>query len=81
VPYVTAVIAVNHQPGLRQDDDDPFTPKQRALAMLNVKGLSGQGLGAGLVQAPDSCGSQAPLAGGGWMTSTVQAVSGKATGR
>jgi len=76
VPYVTAVIAVNYPTGLRQDDD-PSVPKQRALAMVqkNIKGLSGQGLGAGLVQAPSNCGSQAPVAGT-W-TSTVHAVSTK----
>jgi hypothetical protein len=62
VPYVTAVLAMNHTQlaGLKED---PFAPKQRALEILNANimrlgGPSSQRspvFGAGLVQAPASC--------------------------
>ncbi len=62
VPYVTAVLAMNHTQlnGLK---DDPFAPKQRALEVLNanIMRLGGPStqrspiFGTGLVQAPTSC--------------------------
>ena len=62
VPYVTAVLAMNHAQlgGLKED---PFAPKQRALEILNanIMRLGGPStqrspiFGAGLVQAPASC--------------------------
>jgi hypothetical protein len=59
VPYVTAVLAMNYPAGLGESHD-PTRTKQIALASIvnNVKGLAGQGLGAGLVQAADKCGAR-----------------------
>jgi hypothetical protein len=65
VPYVTAVVAVTlaDADALAIGDEDALTAKRRALSRLhgNVKALSGSGrdptFGAGLVQAPASCGS------------------------
>jgi len=73
VPYVTAVVAVDPPTGL---NGDPLAPKRHALAMLqkNIRKLSGQGLGAGLVQAPSDCGAASSPIAGGWTTSTVHAV-------
>jgi hypothetical protein len=68
VPYVTAVVAVAlPQPGLAPDDD-PAAVKRRVLAQIdgNVRSLSGHGrdptFGAGLVQAPASCGPPSAVA-------------------
>jgi hypothetical protein len=62
VPYVTAVVAVTLPDAGLAPDDDAQAAKRRALAQLqgHVKGLGSQGhdqtFGAGLVQAPGSCG-------------------------
>jgi hypothetical protein len=66
VPYVTAVVAVTladaEANSVAAGGEDALAAKRRALARLhgNVKALSGAGrdptFGAGLVQAPASCG-------------------------
>jgi hypothetical protein len=62
VPYVTAVVAVALPQSGLAPDDDPAAVKRRVLAQIdgNVRNLSGHGrdstFGAGLVQAPASCG-------------------------
>lgn len=61
VPYVTAVLAMNHT-RLEGLSSNQFAPKRRALEILqeNVVRLGGSDrrseiFGAGLVQAPDAC--------------------------
>jgi subtilisin family serine protease len=62
VPYVTAVVAVALPQSGLAPNDDPAAAKRRVLAQLdgNVRSLSSDGrdpiFGAGLVQAPASCG-------------------------
>src|SRR5262249_53070152 len=62
VPYVTAVVAVALPQSGLAPDDDPTAAKRRVLAQLdgNIRSLGGGGrgpiFGAGLVQAPASCG-------------------------
>jgi hypothetical protein len=68
VPYVTAVVAVALPQSGLAPDDDPAAVKRRVLAQIegNVRNLSGRGrdptFGAGLVQAPASCGPPAAVA-------------------
>jgi hypothetical protein len=68
VPYVTAVVAVALPEAGLAPDGNALAAKRRALALLrgNVKGLGEEGddptFGAGLVQAPASCGPPAPVA-------------------
>jgi subtilisin family serine protease len=61
VPYVTAVLAMNHTQ-LEGRGADPFAPKRRAIEVINgnIMRLGGAMqrspiFGAGLVQAPSSC--------------------------
>jgi hypothetical protein len=67
VPYVTAVVAVALPGAGLTADGDALTTKRRALDRLrgNVKALGEEGddptFGAGLVQAPASCGPAAPV--------------------
>ncbi|MBO0763431.1 MAG: S8 family serine peptidase [Hyphomicrobiaceae bacterium] len=62
VPYVTAVVAVALPQSGLVPNDDPVAVKRRMLAQLegNVRSLNSHGrdpvFGAGLVQAPASCG-------------------------
>jgi len=62
VPYVTAVVAVALQGAEPAPVDDPLAAKRHALAQLagHIKNLGGSGrgpiYGAGLVQAPATCG-------------------------
>jgi hypothetical protein len=68
VPFVTAVVAVALPQSGLAPDDDPAAVKRRVLAQIegNVRNLSGRGrdptFGAGLVQAPASCGPPAAVA-------------------
>jgi subtilisin family serine protease len=67
VPYVTAVVAVSLPDAGLAAGDDAQAAKRQALAQLqgHIRGLGSQGrdptFGAGLVQAPASCGPS-PLA-------------------
>ena len=67
VPYVTAVVAVALAEAGLAPDSDALAAKRLALAHLrgNVKALGEAGddstFGAGLVQAPASCGPAAPV--------------------
>jgi subtilase family protein len=68
VPYVTAVVAVALQGVEPAPDGDPLAAKRQALAQLDshIKNLGGPGrdaiFGAGLVQAPATCGHSPVLA-------------------
>jgi hypothetical protein len=68
VPYVTAVVAVALPEAGLAPDGDALAAKRRALGHLlgNAKALGEEGhdptFGAGLVQAPASCGPAAPVA-------------------
>jgi subtilisin family serine protease len=67
VPYVTAVVAVALPEAGLTPDGDALSAKRRVLAHLrgNAKALGEEGhdptFGAGLVQAPVSCGPAAPV--------------------
>src|SRR5262249_9690638 len=62
VPYVTAVVAVTLPDAGLASNDDAQAAKRHALAQLqgHLRSLGGQGrdatFGAGLIQAPASCG-------------------------
>jgi subtilase family protein len=68
VPYVTAVVAVALGGADPAPDDDPLQPKRLALTQLqgDIVNLGDQGrdstFGAGLVQAPATCGPSPALA-------------------
>jgi hypothetical protein len=79
VPYVTAVVAVALGGVVPAPADDPLAAKRHALAQLggHIRTLGGPGrdpiFGAGLVQAPTTCGPEPVLAVASNDASPVQA--------